>query len=225
MTEIIFILDKSGSMTGLEEETVKGFNSMLEKQKQMEDEALISTVMFDSQCCVIHDRVPLNEVRFLTEADYRPRGRTALLDAVGDAVSHIANVHKYARPEDRPETTLVVITTDGRENASQRYSLKKVKSIIRRQQEKYNWDFIFLGANIDAVKEACSFGIKKEKAVDCCPDKEGTQITYEAISEYVKSKRSAYTKSKNIVNADAAAEYGWREKLDKDFKDRGRKVS
>lgn len=216
MTEIIFIMDKSGSMRGLEEDTINGFNSMLEKQRKSDDETLVSTVMFDDECHVLHDRVPLKEVRLLTEEDYRPRGRTALLDAVGGAVSHIVNVHKRARQEERPETTLVVITTDGRENASQRYSYKMVKELIDKQQEIFNWDFIFLGANIDAVKEARHFGIKRDKAVNYHADKEGTQVTYEAISAYVESKRRVHDEAKD--------EYAWREKIDEDYKKRGRKV-
>ena len=154
LTEIVFILDRSGSMAGLEQDTIGGFNSMVEKQKKEAGEALISTVLFDHETQVIHDRVPLEKVAGLTEKDYFVRGCTALLDAVGGAIHHIGNVHKYAREEDRPERTLFVITTDGMENASRRYDYEKVKAMISRQKEKYGWEFLFLGANIDAAKEA-----------------------------------------------------------------------
>ena len=163
LTEIVFILDQSGSMSDLASDTIGGFNSLIEKQKQEDGEALVSTVLFNNRSCVIHDRVPIEKVEKLTCRDYVPNGSTALLDAVGDAIGHIGNVHKYARSEDVPEKTLFVITTDGMENASRRHTLEDVKRKIERQREKYGWEFIFLGANIDAAQTASSMGISDEK--------------------------------------------------------------
>ena len=159
MTELVFILDRSGSMSGLESDTIGGFNSMIEKQKKEEGKAVVSTVLFDNESVVIHDRLPLDKVPRMTEKEYFTRGCTALLDAVGGAIHHIGNVHKYARKEDVPEKTLFIITTDGYENASKRYDYDKVHKMIERQKEKYGWEFLFLGANIDAVETAKHFGI------------------------------------------------------------------
>ena len=164
LTEIVFILDRSGSMAGLEKDTIGGFNAMIEKQRKEPGQALISTVLFDNESDVIHDRVPLDNLPALTEKEYYVRGCTALLDAVGVAIHHIGNVHKYAREEDRPEKTLFVITTDGMENASRRYTYDKVKTMIERQREKYGWEFLFLGANIDAAREATGFGTGGDRA-------------------------------------------------------------
>ena len=152
LTEVVFILDRSGSMAGLERETIGGFNSLLEKQKKEEGEALISTVLFDNVSEVLHDRVPVSRMEPMTDKEYYVRGCTALLDAIGGAIHHIGNVHKYAREEDRPEKTLFVITTDGLENASHHYSAKRVREMIQRQKERYGWEFLFLGANIDAAR-------------------------------------------------------------------------
>ena len=164
LTEIVFILDRSGSMSGLERDTIGGFNSMIEQQKKAEGEALISTVLFDNVSEVLHDRVNVKDIRPMTDRDYTVRGCTALLDAIGGAFHHIGNVHKYARPEDVPEHTMFVITTDGMENASRRYDSEKVKQMIERQKEKYGWEFLFLGANIDAVETASQFGIGADRA-------------------------------------------------------------
>ena len=151
LTEIVFILDRSGSMAGLEDDTIGGFNAMIEKQKQEPGEALVSTVLFDNVSEVIHDRVDIQKIEPMTRQEYYVRGCTALLDAVGGAIHHIGNIHKYARQEDRPEKTLLVITTDGMENASREYTYPRLKAMIERQKEKHGWEFLFLGANIDAA--------------------------------------------------------------------------
>ena len=191
LTEIVFILDRSGSMRGLEADTIGGFNSMIAKQKKEDGEAYVSTVLFDDQCEVLHDRVPMDKVPVMTDEEYYVRGCTALLDAVGGAIHHITNVHKYARDEDRPEKTLFVITTDGMENASKRYSYEKVQAMIKKEQEKYGWEFIFIGANIDAVQEAKRFGIRKERAVNYVHDEIGTEAVYRSVSKAVCAMRMA----------------------------------
>ena len=211
LTEIVFILDRSGSMAGLEGDTIGGFNSMIEKQKREPGEALVSTVLFDNETEVIHDRVDIKKIERLTDRDYYVRGCTALLDAVGGAIHHIGNVHKYAREEDRPEKTLFVITTDGMENASRKYSYDRLKMMIERQKEKYGWEFIFLGANIDAAKEAARFGISEERAVNYHADSTGTAVIYEAVSEAVCSVRACQPMTNN-----------WRRKVDEDYKKRGK---
>lgn len=190
ITELVFILDRSGSMSGLESDTIGGFNSMIEKQKKQDGECYVSTVLFDNVSEVLHDRVKLSEVKPMTEDEYTVRGCTALIDAIGGAIHHIGNVHKYARPEDVPEHTLFVITTDGMENASRRYSSEQVKTMIKRQKEKYGWEFLFIGANIDAVETAARYGIDEDRAVNYMPDHEGTQILYESVSAAVCNVRS-----------------------------------
>ena len=210
LTELVFILDRSGSMAGLEQDTIGGFNAMIEKQKQVAGEAYISTVLFDHETQVIHDRVDLNRVARLTEQDYYVRGCTALLDAVGKAIHHIGIVHKYAREEDRPEKTLFVITTDGMENASRQYSYERVRQMIRHQQEKYGWEFLFLGANIDAAREAARFGIREEHAANYHADAQGTAVIYEAVSEAVCGFRA----SRPVAES-------WKENIEADFRKRG----
>ena len=211
LTELVFILDRSGSMAGLEADTIGGFNAMIEKQRKEPGEAVISTVLFDNETEVIHDRIPLDRVPRLTEKEYYVRGCTALLDAVGGAIHHIGNVHKYAREEDRPEKTLFVITTDGLENASRRYTYDKVKTMIERQWEKYGWEFLFLGANIDAAREAARFGIRADCAADYHADSMGTEAVYESVCEAVCQVRRS---------APLAAD--WKRKIDADFKGRKR---
>lgn len=208
LTEIVFILDRSGSMSGLEADTIGGFNAMIEKQKKAAGGALISTVLFDHVSTVLHDRVPLERVEPMTDRDYTVRGSTALLDAIGGAIHHIANVHKYAREEDRPMHTLFVITTDGMENASRNYDIETVRRMIRRQK-KQGWEFLFLGANIDAVKTADSFGIDADRAVNYHADQAGTQLNYEVLSDAICS-----------VRASAPLSADWKGRIEKDFKSR-----
>ena len=210
LTELVFILDRSGSMAGLEGDTIGGFNAMIDKQKREPGEALVSTVLFDNETQVIHDRLPLDRVSMMTEKEYFVRGCTALLDAVGGAIHHIGNIHKYAREEDRPEKTLVVITTDGMENASRRYDYDKVKRMIRRQKEKYGWEFLFLGANIDAAREAARFGIDADRAANYHADPVGTGVIYEAVNETVCSFRASRPMAAS-----------WKQKIDEDFRKRG----
>lgn len=185
LTEIVFILDKSGSMGGLEKDTIGGYNAFLEKQKQVEGEAFVSTVLFSDKSEVLHDRVPLSKIEPLNDSQYSVGGCTALLDAVGRAIHHIGNVHKYAREEDVPAKTIFVITTDGEENASREYDYKTIKQMIERQQEKYNWEFLFLGANIDAAGEACKLGIRGDRAVLYVCDGVGTALNFGTISETI----------------------------------------
>ena len=190
MTELVLILDRSGSMSGLEKDTIGGFNSMLEKQRKEPGDAVVSTVLFDNETEVIHDRVDIADVPNLTDKKYFVRGCTALLDAVGDAIHHIGNVHKYARKEDVPEKTLFIITTDGMENASHRYTYDKVRHMIDRQKERCGWEFLFLGANIDAAAEASRFGIDESMAANYHCDEAGTALNYEVISEAITSVRA-----------------------------------
>ena len=210
MTELVFILDRSGSMAGLEKDTIGGFNAMIKKQKQDAEKTFVSTVLFDNVSEVIHDRVPLEKVEDLTDRDYYVRGCTALLDAVGSAIHHIGNVHKYARKEDRPDKTLFVITTDGMENASREYSYDRVRRMIEHQKEKYGWEFLFLGANIDAAKEAARFGIGADYSANYHADRQGTAVIFEAMSEAVCSARAARPMSA-----------GWKKRVDEDYKKRG----
>ena len=209
LTEIVFILDRSGSMSGLEADTVGGFNAMIAKQKREPGEALISTVLFDDESVVIHDRVPVQNIAPMTERDYYVRGCTALLDAIGGAIHHIGNVHKYARTEDVPEHTLFVITTDGLDNASRRYDSERVKQMIERQKARHGWEFLFLGANIDAVETAGRFGIGADRAVNYNADRTGTQLNYEVLSEAVSA-----------VRCSAPLGTAWKARIDEDFRAR-----
>lgn len=205
------ILDRSGSMGGLESDTIGGYNSMLKKQGETEGEVLVSTVLFDDRSEVLFDRVPLEELPQMTDKEYYVRGCTALLDAVGGAIRHIGNVHKYAREEDRPEKTIFVITTDGLENASREYSYERVKRMVERQKEKYGWEFLFLGANIDAIETAGKFGISADRAANYHSDHVGTALNYEVLADAVCEMRG----SAKAIGAD------WKKRIDEDFRRRG----
>ena len=212
MTELVFILDRSGSMSGLEEDTIGGFNAMIKKQqKETDGAAVVSTILFNHTSKVLHDRIALDKIEPLTEEDYQVGGTTALLDAVGDAVKHIKNVHKYARDEDRPQKTIFIITTDGHENSSERFTYKEIKRLIERQKEN-GWEFIFLGANIDAPEVASHLGIERRRAVNYHSDKLGTEKVYGAMSNLVSFAMSA--PPSEILDDD------WRKELDEDFKSR-----
>lgn len=200
LTEVVFILDRSGSMSGLEADTIGGFNSMIEKQKNEEGEAYISTVLFDDQTEVLYDRIPVDRVEPMNDRQYYVRGCTALLDALGGAIHHIGNVHKYARPEDVPEKTLFIITTDGMENASRRYTYGRVKEMVEHEKEKYGWEFLFLGANIDAIDVAGRFGIGADRAINYECDSIGTALNYQVLSETI----SAVRRSESKADMDAA---------------------
>ena len=206
LTEIVFILDRSGSMAGLEGDTIGGFNAMMEKQKDEPGEALVSTVLFDNLSEVIHDRLPLEKIPAMTRKEYYVRGCTALLDAVGGAIHHISNVHKYIREEDRPEKTLFIITTDGMENASRRYCYDKVKAMIGEKQA-LGWEFLFLGANIDAAREAARFGIHEDHAVDYLADSIGTAVVYDTVSDALHQARCC----------EAPLSAGWKDKVRRDY--------
>ena len=219
-TEIVYILDRSGSMGGLEADTIGGFNSMMEKQKKTGEKAVVSTVLFDDECEVLHDRISIDRVEKMTDEDYYVRGCTALLDAVGGAIHHIGNVHKYARSEDRPEKTIFVITTDGMENASSHYSYDKVQKMVKRQQKKYGWEFIFIGANIDAYAEAQRFGIRKDRAVNYVCDDIGTANVYAGVSKAVCSVMIA---NNNEEMEECLSDSGWDEEINADYQKRGAK--
>ncbi len=191
LTEVVFILDRSGSMSGLEADTIGGFNSMLKQQRRGEGEVYISTVLFDDKVQVLHDRENIARVEPMNDNQYVVRGCTALLDAIGGAIHHMGNVHKYAREEDRPAKTLFIIITDGMENASKHYSYAAVKKMIEHQQSRYGWEFLFLGANMDAVQEAGRFGIKAQHAVRYENDRAGTALNYEVINRTVKMARGS----------------------------------
>ena len=212
LTEMVFILDKSGSMAGLEADTIGGFNSMIERQKQAEGEALVSTVLFSYNRTVIHDRIDLRKIEPLTDRQYYVGGGTALIDAIGGAIHHIANVHKYAREEDRPEHTIFVITTDGMENASHRYSSDEVKAMVKKEKEKYGWEFLFLGANIDAVETAAHFGIGADRAVTYKNDSRGQQLNYDVVGRAVLHMRECA----------APMSASWKDEIEEDVRTRGR---
>ena len=211
LTEIVFILDRSGSMAGLVDDTIGGFNSMIRRQKDEAGQAYVSTVLFDNYTEVIHDRLDIRKIRPMTRKEYYVRGCTALLDAVGQSIRHIGNVHKYAREEDRPGKTLFIITTDGMENASREYTYERVRKMIEHQREKYGWEFLFLGANMDAAREAARFGIEEDRAANYHADRQGTAVIYEAMSEAVCS-----------VRADRPMSADWKRRVDEDYRKRGK---
>lgn len=209
ITEIVFILDRSGSMHGLEKDTIGGFNSMLEKQKNEKGEAYVTTVLFDNDYRIIHDRLAICDVPEMTEREYYVGGCTALVDAIGKTIRHIANIHKYARKEDVPENTIFVIITDGMENASHEFTSDQVKKMVEHEKQKYGWEFIFLGANIDAVETAKHFGIEKDRAVNYNCDSEGTILNYQVVSDTVAKMRTCQP-----ISAD------WSQRIDEDFRKR-----
>lgn len=212
LTEMVFIIDRSGSMSGLEKDTVGGFNSMLQTQKKIEGRALVSTVFFADNSTMIHDRIEIEKVPDLTEQDYIPYGYTALIDAIGSTVDHIENIHKYAREEDVPEHTVFVITTDGLENASHCYSVHQVRNMIERCKKEKGWEFIFLGANIDAVETAKQFGIREDRAVNYHSDSIGTQLNYKTVSDALSDVRCCKPLGTQ-----------WKAPIEKDFMERGRR--
>ena len=211
ITELVFILDRSGSMSGLESDTVGGFNTMIEKQKKQNAPCYVSTVLFNHTSEVLYDRVKLGEVQKMTEDDFFVGGSTALMDAIGGAIHHIGNIHKYIRPEDVPANTMFVIMTDGMENASRNYSSDRVKQMIERQKKRYGWEFLFIGANIDAVETAARYGIDADRAVNYHADKEGTRVVYQSVANAVCSVRA---------NRELRAD--WSEEIDRDYQSRGR---
>lgn len=209
ITELVFILDRSGSMAGLESDTIGGFNAMIEKQKKETGEVYVSTVLFDNISDVLHDRLRLSEIPKMTDKDYEVRGCTALVDAIGGAIHHISNIHKYARPEDVPARTLFIITTDGMENASHRYTASQVRQMIAERKQKYGWEFLFIGANIDAVQTAADFGIDENRAVNYHADELGTQVLYETLTAPISAMRTG-----------SAIPDGWDSEIKKDFEGR-----
>ncbi len=213
-TELVFILDRSGSMAGLESDTIGGFNALIEKQRKEDGKCYVSTVLFDNDSKVLHDRILLEQVPKMTEADYTVRGCTAMFDAIGGAIHHIANIHKYARPEDIPAHTLFVITTDGMENASHRYSGDEVKMMIEREKKQYGWEFLFIGANIDSVETAKNIGIDRDRAVNYRADKQGTQVLYETVCATV-----------GVLRNDEQIKADWCKKIDEDNNNRKEKIS
>ena len=201
ITELVFILDRSGSMSGLESDTIGGFNSLIEKQKKVDGECFVTTILFDNLIETLHDRVRLQDIQKLTEDDYTVRGCTALIDAIGTTVKHIGKIHKYARAEDIPEHTMVVIITDGMENASHKFSSDEVKKMIERRKEGDGWEFLFIGANIDAVETAKHFGIDEDRAVDYRADKKGTGVVYETMERAVGCVRACMPLKKSWKKA------------------------
>jgi uncharacterized protein YegL len=212
LTELVFILDKSGSMAGLESDTVGGFNAMLSKQQAELGEAIVTTVLFDDHYELLHDRVSIRGLRPITEKEYFVGGCTALLDAIGKTIHKIGNAHRYTAEEQRPKKVMFVITTDGMENASREYTYAKVKEMVERQKEKYGWEFIFLGANIDALSTAARFGISADRAANYNADGKGMRLNYEAVSHVVSEIRA----SREIAD-------NWKEEINKDFKSRSKK--
>ena len=221
LTELVFILDRSGSMAGLESDTIGGFNSLIDRQRKEEGEALISAVLFDDKAEVLYDRIPVNRIEPMNDSQYYVRGCTALLDALGGAIHHIGNVHKYAREEDRPVKTIFIITTDGLENASRIYSYDKVKAMVERQRERYGWEFLFLGANMDAIAAAGRFGIQADRAVNYECDGAGTQLNYDVLSETITQVRGCGAMPASAAFAVCEEANGsWNAKIKDDYEKR-----
>lgn len=210
LTELVFILDKSGSMGGLEKDTIGGFNAMLEKQKAVDGECRITTVLFDNRYELLHDRIDIKAVTPITEKEYFIGGSTALLDAIGRTIHKIGSAERHTAEDYRAEKVLFVIITDGEENSSREYSADKVKAQIERQKSKYGWEFIFLGANIDAVETAEKFGIKADRAQNYHADSEGVELNFHVMSEAVVAFREC-----------AAMPEDWNEEIQRDYKKRG----
>lgn len=208
-TELVFILDRSGSMSGLESDTIGGFNAMLKKQQKQSGECFVTTVLFDDRYETLHDRIAIADVPLMTDSDYSVRGCTALIDAIGKTIAHISDIHKYARAEDVPENTMFIITTDGMENASRGYTSDKVKAMIEQKKKENGWEFLFLGANIDAVQTALQFGIDEDHSANYHSDSNGTRLNYEVMSEAICSVRE----SKPLSSS-------WKRKIDRDFNSR-----
>ena len=208
LTELVFILDKSGSMQGLEKDTIGGFNSLIERQKAEDGECFVTTVLFNHKSEKIHDRMKLSYVRPLNTNDYVTCGSTALIDTLGDTINHIANIHKYARPEDIPTRTLFVITTDGLENSSHKYSSDEVKDMVEHYKREKDWEFIFIGANIDAVETAKEYGIEEDFAVDYLADEEGTKKVYDSVCESI-----------TMLKEDSL-DRSWKKNIESDYKRR-----
>ncbi len=209
LTELIFILDRSGSMSGLESDTIGGYNAMIEKQRGESGEAMITTVLFDDNYELLHDRINLKGIKPLTTKEYYVRGTTALLDAVGKTIQKMINVQKNTVESEKAEKVLFVITTDGQENASLEYTYSKIKTLIENQKHQYDWEFIFLGANIDAVSEARKFGIDSSRAARFNNDSEGIHLNYEAVSEAISELRAD-----NIISSK------WKNSIDADYQNR-----
>jgi uncharacterized protein YegL len=209
LTEIVFILDRSGSMAGLESDTIGGYNAILEKQKKEDGEANVTTVLFDDKIEMLHRRVSILDIPKITEKEYYVRGCTALLDAIGQSIHYMGNVQKYAKEEDRASKVLFVITTDGYENSSKEYSLGAIRKMVKYQKERYNWEFIFLGANIDAVETAEQFGIDGDNASNYVADSRGTELSYQAMNEAI-----SYCRSEGRIDK------RWKERVEEDYQNR-----
>ncbi len=205
-TELVFILDRSGSMSGLEADTIGGYNSLIEKQQKEAGECRLTTVLFDDRYELLHDRVDIQQVKPITEDEYWVRGMTALLDAIGRTIQHIANAQRYAAPHLRADKVMFVITTDGMENASREYTYARIRQMIETEKTEYGWEFLFLGANIDAVKTAASFGIAPDRAANYHADPRGTRLNYEVVSQAVSS-----------VRACRSIDSSWKDEIDADF--------
>lgn len=211
LTELVFILDKSGSMSGLESDTVGGFNAMLRRQQEESGDAIVTTVLFDDNYELLHDRTSVKGLRPITEKEYFVGGCTALLDAIGKTIHKIENAHRYTAEEQKPEKVMFIITTDGMENASREYTYAKIKEMVERRKEQFGWEFIFLGANIDAISTAARFGINADRAANYNADSKGTRLNYEAVSHAVSEIRASRLIADN-----------WKEKIDQDFKTRSK---